>query len=743
MRNKINWYSNLYDFEEFESLLEITDQASLINFLNTNIIINPASLNINYTYVDINLLNTNLSVSMVTNFNILLKYLNTKNIYITSLNFERCNLTSGMIANLLDSINLSKCIELNLRFNKLNQDDAAALNKSLISNSTLQKLYLGFCIITGDIITTLLDGINLSKCTYLEVNNNILGLNDISALNKSLRSNFTLQYLFLGNINSINDMVSTLLDGINLSKCLDLSLSNNKLNNNDVLALNKSLISNSTLQYLYLDSCDMTAGMIATLLNRVNLSKCTFIFLYENKLGLNDVLALNKSLVSNSTLEYLNLGNCDMGAGMIATLLDGINLSKCISLDLNRNTLNNNDVLALKKSLGSKPVIQDLYLEYCDMKAGMVAILLENISSLGYSLAICTGNIFNQSDIDAIKKSINGINISICSVTTPFSPLSNIIITDRTSLNNFLNFDIDTQYQTNPASLNISFDNGSIDLANSKLDLNMANNLNLLLKYLNLKPNTYMPNLNLYSCIMTSGMLAIILDGVNLSKSEAIILHNTILNQSDILALNRSLGPLPNIKSITLEQCGMANGMVATLLNNINLSKCLDLNLSNNKLNDNDVLALNKSLGRIPKLTSLNLNYSGMKDDMVAILLNNITLDAKIYLQICEGNNFNQLSIDALKKSLLGNTNNILICKLSTNTAPNEKLNTPTQAPNEKLNTPTQAPNERLNTPTQASNNVQLNQETKTNTNKPNILLIIIIILICLVIGYIMIKRKK
>ena len=98
-----------------------------------------------------------------------------------------------------------------------------------------------------------------------------------------------------------------------------------------------------------------------------------------------------------------------MIGGMVATLLNGINLSQCIILYLGGNILNQNDALVLNTSLGSKPLLQKLYLQWCGMTTGVVATLFANITlPLVDYLDICSGNNFNKADIDALTRLLRG-----------------------------------------------------------------------------------------------------------------------------------------------------------------------------------------------------------------------------------------------------------------------------------------------------------------------------------------------
>jgi hypothetical protein len=464
--NKIEKFQN-EQTSSSKAIVFIKDKDSLLNFLNTNTQTNPANLNINYTYMDIDLSYTTLSLGMVTNFNILLKYLNTNLLNITALFLNSCGMTAGMVAILLDGINLSKCIYLTLANNTLNINDVSKLNTSIKFNSDLNKLLLHNCGI-GGMIATLLSNINLSL-SLIDLSNNILDSVDISTLNNRLRPT-SLKYLYLNNCNMIPNMIATLLNGVNLSNCIDLDLIGNKFGSNDIMRLN-SVLRSSFLTKLALKNCDITDGMLATLLDGINLSKCSFIdlsnntlivkdvealnkslgpislnylimnncgiggmigtllngidlskcnsiYLNENNLDTKDVQALNKSLGPTSFLKVLFLNNCGIG-GMIETLLNDINLSKCKFLYLNENKLDTKDVQALNKSLGPTPVLQKLNLEMCSMTAGMVAILLANIKLVVDDLIICNGNEFNQADVNAIKMSISNPNISICNISFP------------------------------------------------------------------------------------------------------------------------------------------------------------------------------------------------------------------------------------------------------------------------------------------------------------------------------------
>ena len=180
-----NQYNKL-SVEHF-ALTSITDQQSLLEFLNST---NPSISNLTYSYTDIDLRVRKLTPKMITNFNKLLKYLDTKKIYITNLNLNNCQMTKGMVATLFAGIMLPQCTYLYLSGNTLGGTDAIALAKSLGTSSSLQSLKLDSCGLKAGNIAKILAKITLSQCTDLQIcDGNYINQADVDAITKSLSGN--------------------------------------------------------------------------------------------------------------------------------------------------------------------------------------------------------------------------------------------------------------------------------------------------------------------------------------------------------------------------------------------------------------------------------------------------------------------------------------------------------------------------------------------------------------------------
>ena len=261
--------------------------------------------------------------------------------------------------------------KLDMSYNSISDDGAAAISDCLKKNVSLQELNLASNNITNEGVKKISEAITMTATLQkLNLNNNNISDDGVEAVSKSLKLNKSLQELNLrrglGEFAVITDKgAKSISEAIQANTALQkLDLSGHKISDDGVAAISDCLKINVSLQELNLASNNITdvgakkiaeAIQVVKTLQKLDLS--------GNNISDEGMVAISDSLKINISLQELNLQSnkiTDVGAKKIA---EAIKVTKTLrKLDFCDNKISDDGVAAISDSLKTNKSLQEFNL---------------------------------------------------------------------------------------------------------------------------------------------------------------------------------------------------------------------------------------------------------------------------------------------------------------------------------------------------------------------------------------------
>ena len=244
--------------------------------------------------------------------------------------------------------NLRECKKLNLLDVSYNGIDKNVFNNKIVVNffnedmpSLYSFYYDGNYLPTEEVQNLAKAFLNCSIVTYLNLQNNQINDDSMEIISFLIEHNSYLHSLFLGYNKFTSKGIKVLCKGLQSedTRLIELSLSNNHLDETSLIYLSEALPNNKTLSCLNLSYNNFSKGDTGTLISKI----------------------INES----QRLKNLNLTACHLGLKM-KTILETVETNKKLTyLDLSVNDIGSNDDIfrALAKTIANNFYLKYLYLD--------------------------------------------------------------------------------------------------------------------------------------------------------------------------------------------------------------------------------------------------------------------------------------------------------------------------------------------------------------------------------------------
>ena len=262
--------------------------------------------------------------------------------------------------------------KLDMSYNSISDDGAAAISDCLKKNVSLQELNLAYNNITNEGVKKISEAITMTATLQkLNLNKNSISDDGVEAVSKSLKINRSLQELNLqrhqGEFAVITEKgVKSISEAIQANTTLQkLDLSGHRISDDGVAAISDSLKINVSLQELNLQHNNITEVGAKKIAEAIQVIKTLQkLDLSSNNISDEGIAAISDSLKINVSLQELNLKSneiTDVGAKRIA---EAIQVTKTLRrLDLCGNKISDDGVAAISDSLKTNKSLQELNLQ--------------------------------------------------------------------------------------------------------------------------------------------------------------------------------------------------------------------------------------------------------------------------------------------------------------------------------------------------------------------------------------------
>ena len=499
-----------------------------------------------------------------------------------------CDVRSESLNKILCALqSISSLQQLNISGNEMSYFTAKQLKNVLDKNEDMNYLDLSSCILPIKEFWL----VKSSFIKYLDISDNTFANETIKQVGTVIHSCSLLSHLKLSNCCFHRTEVKYIFDCLrgNKSICL-LDLSYNPITNEAAMLLATGIVSNHTLNHLYLQQCDIPEQGFLEIANA--LKSCNHLrsldFSYNN-VPSTVAYKMNEAISVNNNLTYLAIASCSLTEQCTAAIADfPAKTISLLHLDVSYNTLDNIGAGKLATTVFCSMSLKYLDLSDCELsEKGFIRICksLSSISNLKH-LSIAENRITDviaEQLADALSNNsgLNYLNLCNCHLQE-------------------LGFDriLDTLCESNVLHhLNINV-NLLTDQAASKLCDVIAT-------------STSLTALEMSSCVSDNGMKMIF---------ESLLKDNKIPLQCLDISFNK-VGSL----------------VTGALVNILSANKYLEhLDLSECNLSELQLKLLAKSLRGNIKLIYFNISHNSITDDVASEVASIIKETESLqYINLC------------------------------------------------------------------------------------------------------------
>ena len=326
-------------------------------------------------------------------------------------------ITEGAIK-IAEAIQVTKTLQkLNLYNNNISDDGAAAISDSLKINVSLQELNLADNKITTEGAKKIAEAIQVTKTLQkLNLYNNSISDDGAAAISDSLKINVSLQELDLEENNITTEGAKRIAEAIQVTKTLQkLDLCNNNISDDGAAAISDSLKINVSLQELDLAENNITTKGAKKIAEAIQVIKTLQkLYLYNNNISDDGAAAISDSLKINVSLQELDLAENNITTEGAKKIAEAIQVTKTLQkLDLCINNISDDGAAAISDSLKINVSLQELDLaknKITTEGAKKIAEAIQVTKTL-QKLDLCNNNI-SDDGAAAISDSLK-INVSL------------------------------------------------------------------------------------------------------------------------------------------------------------------------------------------------------------------------------------------------------------------------------------------------------------------------------------------
>ena len=301
------------------------------------------------------------------------------NVSLQELYLASNDITTEGAKKIAEAIQVTKTLQkLDLYYNNIFDDGAAAISDSLKINVSLQELHLASNDITTEGAKKIAEAIQVTKTLQkLNLRNNNISDDGAAAISDSLKINVSLQELNLAMNNITTEGAKKIAEAIQVTKTLQkLDLRGNKISDDGAVAISDSLKINVSLQELDLAGNYIKTEGAKKIAEAIQVTKTLQkLNLYNNNISDDGAAAINDSLKINVSLQELYLSNNNITNEGAKKIAEAIQMTKTLQkLDLSGNKISDDGAVAISDSLKINVSLQELGLHFNDItKAGRIA----------------------------------------------------------------------------------------------------------------------------------------------------------------------------------------------------------------------------------------------------------------------------------------------------------------------------------------------------------------------------------
>ena len=575
-----------------------------------------------------------------------------KNETLKSASLSNNNLKDDGVIKLTQSLyehNKLKCI--NLLSNNITDKAAEALASVISSNPGLEELYLGYNQLQSGVIKIATALENISSLKVLSLNNNNISDEAANALAAAIKSNNSLEKLWLnGNhLGSSIVVVVNALKGFSMLK--ELGLNDNKNRSEELALALASVIEHNKLTEMLLGDNNLNDhGVIKIAQSLCKSSTLKCINLQSNNITEKAAEALASVISSNTRLEELYLGNNQLQLGVITIANALKNISSIKVLDLRNNNINEQATNELAAVIRANNSLEKLWLNGNYLGSSIVVVVnaLKEISTLkelalndnknrSEELAFALASVIEHNElIEMLLLRDNNLNdLGVIEIAQSLCKSSTLKCINLQSNN--------ITEKAAEALASVISSNTRLEelyLGNNQLQLGVIKIANALknissIKVLDLRNN----NINEQA---TNELAAVIRANNSL---EELCLSGNYLGSSIVVVVN-ALKEISTLKELALnDNKNRSEELALALASVIEHNELIEmLLLRDNNLNDHGVIEIAKSLCKSSTLKCINLQSNNITEKaaeaLASVISSNTGLE-ELYL----GNNHLHLGI--------------------------------------------------------------------------------------------------
>ena len=571
--------------------------------------------------------------------------------------------------------------KLNVRGNKLTEENSPALMSVITNNTELEELYLSNNQLQSAVIELAKALQKISSLKVLDLNYNNIPEQAADELSAAIRVNNSLQELCLGSnhLGSSTVMIVNALKEITTLK--ELNLNDNQNRSVELAPAIASIITkNKLIERLSLNDNNLNDdGVIRIAQSLCKHSQLKSLTLQNNNITEEAVEALASIISSNIGLEELYLGNnqLQLGVTKIATTLK--NISSLKVLDLDNNNIPEQAADDLAAVIMANSVLEKLWLSGNHLGSSTVMIVnaLKKITTLkelnlndnqnrSDELAPAIASIITKNKlIEKLLLNDNNLNddgvIRIAQSLCKHSQLKSLTLQN----NNITEEAVEALASIISSNIGLEelyLGNNQLQLGVTKIATTLKNISSL--KVLELHNNNIPEQAanDLAAVIMANSLL------------EKLWLSGNHLGSSTVIIVN-ALKEITTLKVLSLDgNQNRSDELAPAITSIITKNKLIEkLLLSDNNLNDDGVIRIAQSLCKHCKLKSLKLQSNNITEEaaeaLASIISSNIGLE-ELYL----GNNQLQLGVTKIATTLK-NISSLKVLDLHNNNIPEQAAN--------------------------------------------------------------------
>ena len=290
--------------------------------------------------------------------------------------------------------------ELDIFYNNISDDGAAAISDALKSNNSLQMLDMSNNNITSEGAKLIAEAIAVNKTLQkLEIIKNNISDDGAAAISDVLKSNNLLQMLKMSDNKITSEGAKFIAEAIKVNKALkELNINENTISDNGAAAISDALKSNNSLQMLKMSDNNITSKGAKFIAEAIKVNKALQkLDINTNNISDDGLAAISDALKSNNSLQILDMSHNKITSEGAKLIAEAIKVNTTLhTLDLRQSNIN--DRVSFNRS-----VLTAVYHNNTLMKlilpwvygddARLVRIEVENINKertrQGISILIC------------------------------------------------------------------------------------------------------------------------------------------------------------------------------------------------------------------------------------------------------------------------------------------------------------------------------------------------------------------